>query len=412
MLRNPQTGRFRVQEVSGEPDGAFEQAMNQALIKKTKKKVTVDLALQSVALLALIVLAAWLGFTPDGGLEVVGAEGKDQSLKPGEVEPKVQCGTALKVWYAFYFLLACVRFYVALYSAARYRRFQRASPSPRDVESLLDAIRRIEAIKRRQILILNPILGAHLVLGNICYYKQDDLAKQTCSAISGRYSLLNNQVFTYIVIGYVQLVYYWVRWSTTFKRPTEQMDRDAKLAQRLQEQRAAMDPHELQRYREYMERIEIHFNELASRPPRQTQREVLEEQAYNDRLRMASRQNQAARAAARAAGTQMPSKGQIKHYVDKQLKTIKYDYLTALAANIEEEASKFDPLDIDDIEEELKSKKNWSQKDNADEVEDFQEELDKQEDEEAQPDGTGNAQAAKVEVEVKHQMMECGICME
>jgi len=87
----------------------------------------------------------------------------------------------------------------------------------------------------------------------------------------------------------------------------------------------------------------------------------------------------------------MPSKGQIKNYVDKQLKSIKYDYLSALAANIEEEQSKFDALDIDDIEEELKSKKNWSQKDNADEVEDFQEELDKQGDEEAEPNGKGNA---------------------
>lgn len=91
---------------------------------------------------------------------------------------------------------------------------------------------------------------------------------------------------------------------------------------------------------------------------------------------------------------------------------MKYDYLSALAANIEEEQSKFDPLDIDDIEEELKSKKNWSQKDNADEIEDFQEELDKQGDEEAEPDGTANVPAAKAEVEVKHQMMECGICME
>ena len=87
----------------------------------------------------------------------------------------------------------------------------------------------------------------------------------------------------------------------------------------------------------------------------------------------------------------MPSKGQIKNYVDKQLKSIKYDYLSALAANIEEEQSKFDALDIDDIEEELKSKKNWSQKDNADEVEDFQEELDKKGDEEAEPNGKGNA---------------------
>ena len=169
------------------------------------------------------------------------------------------------------------------------------------------------------------------------------------------------------------------------------MERDAKLAQRLQEQRAAMDPNELQRYREYMERIEIHFNELASRPPRQTQRQVLEDQAYHDRLRMASRQNQSNRAAARAASDQMPSKGQIKNYVDKQLKSIKYDYLTALAANIEEEQSKFDALDIDDIEEELKSKKNWSQKGNPSEVEDFQEELDKQEDGEAEPNDKGNA---------------------
>jgi hypothetical protein len=146
-----------------------------------------------------------------------------------------------------------------------------------------------------------------------------------------------------------------------------------------------MDPRELERYREYMERIEIHFNELANRPQRQTRRQILEEQAYNDRLRMASSQNQANRAAARAAASQMPSKGQIKNYVDKQLRSIKYDYMAALTANIEEEQSKFDALDIDDIEEELKSKKNWSQKDNADDVDDFQEELDKQEDEEPAP---------------------------
>lgn len=190
------------------------------------------------------------------------------------------------------------------------------------------------------------------------------------------------------------------------------MDRDAKLAQWLQERRAAMDPRELQRYREYMERIEIHFNELASRPPRRTRRQILEDQAYNDRLRMASRQNQANRAGVRAANSQMPSKGQIKNYVEKQLKSIKYDYLAALAANIEEEQSKFDPLDIDDIEEELKSKKNWSQKDNADEVEDFQEELDKQEHEGAEPTGKAKARAEEAKVSMQHQMMECGICME
>ena len=108
----------------------------------------------------------------------------------------------------------------------------------------------------------------------------------------------------------------------------------------------------------------------------------------------------------------MPSKGQIKNYVDKQVKTIKYDYLAALTVHIEEEQSKFDPLDIDDIEEELKSKKNWSQKDNADDVEDFQEELDKQGDEEADTDGKVKAPAAKAAVELRPQMMECGICME
>jgi len=108
----------------------------------------------------------------------------------------------------------------------------------------------------------------------------------------------------------------------------------------------------------------------------------------------------------------MPSKGQIKNYVDKQVKTIKYDYLAALTVNIEEEQSKFDPLDIDDIEEELKSKKNWSQKDNADDVEDFQEELDKQGDEEADIDGKVKAPAGKAAVELRPQMMECGICME
>ena len=97
--------------------------MNRTLIKKTKKKVTVDLALQSAALLALMVLAAWLSFTPDEAPEVAGAEKTGQNQSRGEVEPNVQCGTALKVWYAFYFLLACVRFYVALYSAAQYRRF-------------------------------------------------------------------------------------------------------------------------------------------------------------------------------------------------------------------------------------------------------------------------------------------------
>jgi len=112
-----------VQEVAGEPDGAFEQAMNRALIKKTKKKVTVDLALQSVALLALMVLAAWLSLTPDGAQEVTGAEKTGQNKGREEVEPRGQCGTALKVWYAFYFLLACVRFYVALFCAAQYRRF-------------------------------------------------------------------------------------------------------------------------------------------------------------------------------------------------------------------------------------------------------------------------------------------------
>jgi len=95
-----------------------------------------------------------------------------------------------------------VRFYVSLYSAARYRRFQRASPSPKEVDSLLDTIRRIEVVKRHQVLILNPILGAYLVLGNICYYRQDSEVKQACVANSGRYSLLNDQVFAYIVIGY------------------------------------------------------------------------------------------------------------------------------------------------------------------------------------------------------------------
>lgn len=124
VLRNPQTGQFRVQEVGGEPEGTFEKAMNQALIKKMKKKVTVDLALQSAALLALIVLAAWLSFTSGGGLEVIGEIGKEQDKNGGEEEQQVSCGTALKVWYALYFLLAFVRFYVALYSAARYRRFQ------------------------------------------------------------------------------------------------------------------------------------------------------------------------------------------------------------------------------------------------------------------------------------------------
>ena len=182
--------------------------MNQSLIKKTEKKVKVDLALQSVALFALVVLAAWLSFTSsapstsEAGLEAAGAKGKGQSQRRGEEEPEVSCGTALKVWYAFYFLLACARFYVSLYSAARYRRFQRASPSPREVESLLDAIRRIEAVKRHQVLILNPIIGANLVLGNICYYRQDVEVKRACSANSARYSLLDDQVFTYIVIGY------------------------------------------------------------------------------------------------------------------------------------------------------------------------------------------------------------------
>ena len=62
----------------------------------------------------------------------------------------------------------------------------------------------------------------------------------------------------------------------------------------------------------------------------------------------------------RDARSLVPSKGQIKNFVDKKVKSLKFDYLSAIAINQVEENSKFDVLDLDNIEEELRSKKNWS----------------------------------------------------